>query len=213
MFTENLGRQIKKLNLPGLRIPISIRGQSPLTPFKEWLFLVFLIFLEILIAFYLLNGLVSRTQTWLQDSKEVRLLQNKLREIEKNYQFLQSKQTLTEDLLESLKGSNSQLIENVSLAASLSQMTLTGLSFGSPENSLKPELLQRRVELDLTGSYEDLLIFLERINQESPPLVVSELVISLSEKKGPVGQIEAKVSLVTYYRKEAARHESPAPAF
>lgn len=201
MLIEELGQKIKNIYLSWRRGLNSSTGETDLRPIKKWLLLSLLIFLETLFILQLTINLAAVGRSIWTESQAVNLLQNKAKNIQSGYQTLEARPTVVENLLGTLSGSglNSPLLEKITLWAGLNQVTLIGINFLPPEESPQPGLLKRRVDLIVWGEYPNLTAFAATINRQEPTAVLFELQLSLGGTKIGANQIEAKISLTSYY--------------
>lgn len=201
MLIEELGQKIKNIYLSWRRGLNTSTGETDFRPIKKWLLLSLLIFLETLFILQLTINLAAVGRSIWTESQAVNLLQNKAKNIQSGYQTLEAKPAVVENLLGTLSGSglNSPLLEKITLWAGLNQVTLIGINFLPPEESPQPGLLKRRVDLIVWGEYPNLIAFAATINRQEPTAVLFELQLSLGGTKIDANQIEAKISLTSYY--------------
>src|SRR3989338_1675079 len=143
--------------------------------------LIFLATLLILISVNLFQKLLLSGQLYLNTLRKVKSLESQLNSTQKSFGNIEKTPQAAEDLLDSLPANQDshRLLERINLLSNRHELALLNISLLPSVETSKLGLVKQPILISLSGSFENILAFIEEVEENKRPIVVATLNFSL----------------------------------
>jgi len=163
--------------------------------------LIFLATLLILISVNLFQKLLLSGQLYLNTLRKVKSLESQLNSTQKSFGNIEKTPQAAEDLLDSLPANQDshRLLERINLLSNRHELALLNISFLPSVETSKLGLVKQPILISLSGRFENILAFIEEVEENKRPIVVATLNFSLPEKSLNSGVVGVDLTADSFF--------------